>query len=130
MDNSNNKHTCTSCRCSKVCNFDLYTPDICDNYIPYDEPAEADVNSSDRLKPCPFCGSPAIFKAKADKSADGLESHNLFKYVIECSKCNCTPMSTPFEMNVYMNENGEVVPTSTSKMVRSKAIEVWESRTE
>ena len=76
------------------------------------------------LKPCPFCGSRAVFKTTEYKS-----SHTCvgFSFAIECAKCHTRPPNTREKVTFGISDTGEIVTIDDG---RGKAIEAWNMRAE
>ena len=78
------------------------------------------------LKPCPFCGSEAHFiKINNISSHTGVG----FGYIIECSKCKCTPIEKAKEMNIQLDKDGEIKITAASEIEKQNMIDEWNTRT-
>ena len=78
------------------------------------------------LLPCPFCGGKAHFITISNNSS---RDDVGFSYIIECSKCKCTPIQKAKEMKIWLDKNGEAKMTEASAVVRQKMIDEWNTRT-
>lgn len=76
------------------------------------------------LKPCPFCGGTAKFLIKCF-SERGITRG--WQFGIYCSKCEITTPKTNYQVEVQLNEFGDIVTTNDE---RDKAIETWNRRDE
>ena len=74
------------------------------------------------LKPCPFCGGEAKFFVKYF-SERGISRG--WQFGIYCFKCNLTAPKTDYQVEVQLNELGDIV---TIVDERDKAIEAWNRR--
>lgn len=73
------------------------------------------------LKPCPFCGSEAIFwtvSNKATNSSAGVQ------FKIKCEKCG-TEYPKIYECEMYLDTDGNI---STGKDERAQAAADWNKR--
>jgi hypothetical protein len=53
-----------------------------------------------------------------------------FDYIIDCSKCKCTPIQKSQELNVFLDENGELKITDASVVNKRNMIDEWNTRTQ
>lgn len=75
------------------------------------------------LKPCPFCGGEANFTTTRTR----VDSHDEIEFVfyIECSECY-THLPQYYAISCRLDSKGNLV---TTRDVREKAIEEWNTRT-
>ena len=79
------------------------------------------------LKPCPFCGGKAVFQTKGK----GIGVSDLYvDYIITCSVCGATPIDKPKRISVFLDANGNLVPSAVSEANKELAIEKWNERKE
>ena len=76
------------------------------------------------LKPCPFCGSRAIAKARSYgtyNTSDAL----LIRFEIRCEKCNAMRDGTYGEIYICLSDTGEL---DVFRDDRENAIAAWNRR--
>lgn len=85
-----------------------------------DREAQKECTKQGIVLPCPFCGGEAKFFVKCSS-----ERGCGWQFGIYCSECNLTMPKTDYQVQVQLNEFGDVV---TIVDERDKAIEAWNRR--
>ena len=81
------------------------------------------IPAPDKLKPCPFCDSKAIFH-----TFDTVCGHSKcgFHFGVKCAKCDTmAPSSKVFEFHIVLMEDGEIRITRDD---RKEAADAWNKR--
>lgn len=74
------------------------------------------------LKLCPFCGGEAVFR---ETCIGKYQEYRTIDFIIECGKCNASPIKGDNRISVKLTERGELCFLQDD---RDRAAKAWNRR--